>query len=142
MPYERFYQRCLPLIERYRDRVSFLGLVEDDQELADFYSACDVVVLPSMSECFGLVQVEAMLCGTPMIATDIPGAREPVRVTGMGAVVPPRDTLALAKAIASTVERAPALVRPREEIAAIFDMEKTVDQYEALLADAAQRHRV
>ena len=65
IPYENFYQQSLPLIERWRDRVHFLGLIEDQHDLADFYAACDVLVLPSSTECFGLVQVEAMLSGTP-----------------------------------------------------------------------------
>jgi glycosyltransferase involved in cell wall biosynthesis len=140
MPYERFYQRSLPLIERNQERVHFLGLIEDAQELADFYAACDVLVLPSRSECFGLVQVEAMLCGTPVVVSDIPGAREPVRVSGMGRVVRERDTLALAQAIADVVCNREKYVKPRQEIAEIFNFERTVDAYEALLNDAAQRH--
>lgn len=139
MPYENFYQRSLPLIERYADRVSFLGLIEDPHELADFYAALDVLVLPSSTECFGLVQVESMLSGTPVIATDITGAREPVRVSGMGMIVPPRDTLALAKAIAEVATNREKYVRPRKEIEAIFDFDKTLEGYERLLADAAER---
>jgi glycosyltransferase involved in cell wall biosynthesis len=139
MPYERFYQKTLPLIERNQQRLHFLGLIEDAQELADFYAACDVLVLPSRTECFGLVQVEAMLCGTPVVVSDIPGAREPVRVSGMGRVVRERDTLALAQAIAEVVCNREKFVKPREEIAAVFDFERTVDSYEALLADAAKR---
>lgn len=130
MPYERFYERSLPLIQRYEDRAHFLGLIEHPQDLADFYAGCDVLVLPSSSECFGLVQVESMLCGTPVVSTNIPGAREPVRVTGMGEVVPQRDTLALAKGIAKVVRHRTRYVRPRAEIEAIFDLSRTVDEYE------------
>jgi glycosyltransferase involved in cell wall biosynthesis len=139
MPYEKFYQRSLPLIQRYEDRVKFLGLIEDPHDLADFYAACDVLVLPSSTECFGLVQVESMLSGTPVIATDITGAREPVRVTGMGEIVPPRDTLALAKAIARVASKREQYVKPREEIERIFNFSKTLQGYEHLLADAAHR---
>jgi glycosyltransferase involved in cell wall biosynthesis len=141
MPYERFYQRSLPLIERNQERVHFLGLIEDAQELADFYAACDVLVLPSRTECFGLVQVESMLCGTPVVVSDIPGAREPVRVSGMGRVVRERDTLALAQAIADVVGNREKYVKPRSEIAEIFSFERTVNTYEALLHGAAQRHK-
>lgn len=137
MPYEDFYERTLPLIEPYRERAHFLGLIESQQDLANFYAACDVLVLPSSSECFGLVQVESMLCGTPVISTDIPGAREPVRVSGMGEVVRQRDALALAQAIARVVHNRAGYVRPRAEVSAIFNFERTIDGYESVLRDAA-----
>ena len=138
MPYERFYQRALPVIEQYQDRVHFLGLIENPQDLADFYAGCDVIVLPSSSECFGLVQVEAMLCGTPVVATDIPGAREPVRVSGMGEIVPPRDTLALAHAIGRVITNRERYQRTRADIAAIFDFDTTIRGYEAAFVRASQ----
>ena len=58
------------------------------QDLADFYAAIDVLVLPSTNwtETFGMVQPEAMLCGTPCIASNLPGVREPIRRTGMGLI--------------------------------------------------------
>jgi len=82
-----------------------------------------------------------MLCGTPVVATDIPGAREPVRVTGMGEIVRPRDTLALAKAIARVVQERQHYVKPREEIERLFSFERTIRGYEEILAGAARRRR-
>ncbi|HEY8491832.1 MAG TPA: glycosyltransferase family 4 protein [Dehalococcoidia bacterium] len=138
MPYEKFYQRHVRLVERFRDRAHFLGLIEDDHELADFYSACDVLALPSDTDNFPLVQVEAMLSGTPVVVTDIPGAREAVRVSGMGEVVRPRDTLALARTLARVIQRRDEYVKPRERIMEIFNVQRTIDGYEALLRDAAE----
>ena len=43
-----------------------------------------LVTSVNSTESFGLVQVEAMLCGTPVVASDLPGVRQPVRMTGMG----------------------------------------------------------
>lgn len=139
MPYEDFYERSLPLIEPFRERAHFLGLIDSQQDLADFYAACDVLVLPSATECFGLVQVESMLCGTPVVSTDIPGAREPVRVSGMGEVVRQRDALALAQAVARVITNRPSYLRTRAEIEAIFNFDRTIDTYEAVLRDAAAR---
>ena len=73
--YENFYQECLPLVEKQRDRISFLGLLLDGQKIANFYSMCDLFALPSRTDMMALTQVEAMLCGTPVVASDIPGAR-------------------------------------------------------------------
>ncbi len=82
-------------------RVHFLGPVEDDQ-LVDYYRAADLFVLPSThkTEAFGLVQVEAMACGVPVISTDLPTSVPWVNQDGVtGLVVPPGDADALAAAI-------------------------------------------
>ena len=133
LPYERFFERCRPLIDAQREFVRFAGLLEDPGELAAFYALADVLVLPSESECFGLVQVEAMLCGTPVVATDIPGARVPVRTTGMGVLVAPRDAAALAEGIATVLREPARFIRPRAEIEAFYSVAATVDRVEALL---------
>jgi glycosyltransferase involved in cell wall biosynthesis len=117
--------------------VTFLGLIRDRQKLADFYRMCDVFVLPSRSDCFPSTQIEAMFCGTPVVCTDIPGAREAVKATGMGIIVPSRDERALAEGIVRMLGGASSYRKTREEVASVFDLERTVDQYEALLAELA-----
>lgn len=104
------------------------------QELADFYAACSVLALPSTNwtETFGMVQVEAMLCGTPVIATGLPGVREPVGRTGMGRIVPAGDADALAAAILDVVAHRERYVRPADEIRRRYSLDATVDAYEAL----------
>jgi glycosyltransferase involved in cell wall biosynthesis len=139
IPYENYYQRNVKLVDRYRDRVHMLGMIEDDYELADFYSACDVLALPSATDNFPLVQVESMLSGTPVVASDIPGAREAVRVSGMGEIVRPRDSLALAKGLAQVLKDRERYVKPREEVLKVFSFERTMRGYEALYLDAAER---
>jgi glycosyltransferase involved in cell wall biosynthesis len=140
IPYEKYYQRNIRLIERHADRVHFLGLIEDDHELADFYAGLDVLAVPSDTDNFPLVQVESMLCGTPVVVTDIPGAREAVRVSGMGEVVRPRDSLALATALARLLADRSRYVKPRPEIRERFSFQRTMDGYEALFRDAAHAH--
>ena len=137
--YERFYERCRPLLEAHRDRVTFTGLIRDRVRLASFYALCDVFALPSRTDCFGLVQLEAMRCGTPVVATDIPGAREPVGTTGMGLLVRPRDTAALADGLARVLadrERY-AAARPRVEEA--YNASASIDRYEQILAEVVGR---
>ncbi|MDQ3701976.1 MAG: glycosyltransferase family 4 protein, partial [Chloroflexota bacterium] len=83
------------------ERVHFAGRVADD-DLPRYYAAADLVVLPSVTrgEAFGVVLLEAMASGTPVVASDLPGVRAVVQATGGGLLVPPRDTAALAAAIA------------------------------------------
>ncbi len=97
---ERYLATITPLIEKYHDSICFLGTVPYEY-LGSFYAMLDVLVLASINatEAFGIVQVEAMLCGVPVVATDLPGVRVPIQKTGMGEIVPPKDAEQLAKAI-------------------------------------------
>jgi glycosyltransferase involved in cell wall biosynthesis len=82
-------------------RVRFLGSVAD-QELAALYRACHVFVLPSVTrqEAFGVVQLEAMAAGKPVVSTDVgTGVGWVNRHGETGYVVPPRDPVALREAL-------------------------------------------
>lgn len=139
--YENFYGRCMPLIEPHRDAVTFVGLLRDRQRLADFYAMCDVFALPSRTDMFGAVQVEAMLSGTPVVASDIPGAREPVSRTGMGELVEPKDPTALANGLLRVLSDMPRYVRSRSEIEAAYDPKVSIAAYEALMAGLVATER-
>ena len=112
---EAYAQRLEPLLRQHAERWDFLGVLAAD-ELAAFYPNCDLVVLPSLNstESFGLVQVEAMLCGTPSIASNLPGVRQPVLQTGMGRVVPIGDADGLAEAIVEVLRDRDTYVRPKQ----------------------------
>ncbi len=132
---EKYWQRLQPLLRQAGDRWRFLGVL-DPAQMATFYTACDVTVLPSINstESFGLVQVESMLCGTPVVASDLPGVRVPVQTTGMGRIVPPRNAEALAEAVVDVIRRRAEYVRSREEIEQFFSLQTTVERYEELFA--------
>lgn len=131
--YEDFYQRSRHLL-REPEAVTFLGLQRDPARLAQFYSFCDAVTLPSRSDCFPSVQIEALLSGTPVIVSDIPGAREPVQLTGMGLLVPPEDPHELAAGIVRVLTAPERFRRSPAEIRATFDSERAIADYERLLA--------
>ena len=88
------------MIEKLGDRWLFTGVVSEIEK-AIFFHLCDVLVLPSINstESFGMVQIEAMTCGTPVVATNLPGVRQPVQSTGMGQIVPQRNSRALAEGV-------------------------------------------
>ena len=79
------------------DEVTFHGL-KPRAEVAKYMRQCDFFVLPSLFETFGVVLVEALATGKPVIATDIGGPNEIV-TEQVGLLVPPRDAAALAAAI-------------------------------------------
>lgn len=117
--------------ERYRRRT-----VSRD-ELPAFYAAADIFTLPSVSESFGLVYVEAMACGTPVVAPDDPVRREVVGEGGLltDVTLADRYARALREAMARDWRR-----RPRRQ-AERFSFHTTVQRYGRLFRRLASRDR-
>lgn len=82
-----------------RKRLTVLGNVPHDR-LPDYFASADVFISPATGqESFGMVLVEAMAAGVPVVCTDIPGYREVVRPDAEGLLVPPGNAIALAVAV-------------------------------------------
>jgi len=130
-----YRQRLAPAVAGVGDRWRALGLLDPVLEMPAFYGAVDCLVVPSLNstESFGLVQGEAMLCGTPVVVSDLPGVREPVRWTGMGEVVPVADPPALADAVSRVLDDPARYRKSREEVARHFGLDACLDRYEELL---------
>jgi glycosyltransferase involved in cell wall biosynthesis/SAM-dependent methyltransferase len=139
--YEDFYQRCLPQIEAQREHITFLGLLREPRQMANFYHMLDIFVLPSRTDMMALVQIEAMLSGTPVVASDIPGARVVVQETGYGQLAPARDDKALADTLIDAYQRRGELKPSRNRVREVFNTGTTLDQYESILARVLQRRR-
>lgn len=120
------------------DRVHFQGDV-DQRTLAALYHACDVFVLPSVTraEAFGMVQLEAMACGKPVISTLLPSGVPWVnRHEETGLIVEPGDDVALQsamKVLLSNPELRKTMGdRGRARVASEFTIERMVSQTTAM----------
>src|SRR5581483_8301290 len=90
--------RRLARVLAIQPRTVFTGLLRGRDRLEALADA-DVVVYPSQDEIFGLVPLEALLCGTPVVVADDSGCGEVIRATGGGPVVGVGDAGALADAV-------------------------------------------
>ncbi|MGQ9904841.1 MAG: glycosyltransferase family 4 protein [Anaerolineae bacterium] len=135
---EDYARRLQPEFDALGPLWTFTGSLHG-AELAALYANCDVTVLPSLNstESFGLVQVESMLCGTPSICSDLPGVRVPVQTTGMGRVVPVGDDAALAEAIIEVAGNPDRYRKPREAIEHLYNIGRSVREYERLYHELA-----
>jgi glycosyltransferase involved in cell wall biosynthesis len=133
---EAYARKLAPLLTALGDRWTFLGVLPPDG-MAAFFKSCDLTVLPSINstETFGLVQIESMICGTPVVASGLPGVREPVRLTGMGLTVPPRDPARLAEAVLEVLADRRKYVKPAGKISEMFSPDATALQYESLFRE-------
>ncbi len=127
------------------DRVTFLP-PQSREQLVNVYRAADLVAVPSYSESFGLVAVEAQACGTPVVAAAVGGLPVAVRDGVSGTLVPTHDVDDWAAAIADLVERGPdTMSRAAVEHAATFSWAHTVDallaSYGRAMRDYAARHQ-
>lgn len=102
------------------DRVSFVGYVQDEP-LAALYRCAQALAVPSLYEPFGIVALESMACGRPVVASDVGGLREIVLEGQTGLRVPPGNATALARALTgllvdeATADRMGAAGRQRAE---------------------------
>ena len=132
---EKLYQNKVnKLSQKYKNNVFWMGKLSEER-LSTFFKSIDVLVLPSINstEAFGMTQVEAMLCGIPVVASDLPGVRVPVKITGMGKIVPIKEPQKIAEAIVEILENKKSFVKPRKKIKEIFSLQKTIESYEKIL---------
>lgn len=123
------------------DRLTLTGRV-DSAELLALYRRAELVVVPSRYEGFGLPAVEAMSCGTPVVATRAGALTEVMERTGGGLLAPRDDPDALAAAIATLMadpERRAALARTgRERVVEAYSWPQiartTADAYREVIA--------
>ncbi len=131
-----YYEKIVQVLKKYKIKNIFLGN-STSKQLGAFYKSIDVLVLPSINqtEAFGMVQAEAMIAGTPVVASNLPGVRMPIRVTKMGLIIESKNSEQISKAIAIILENRDkfsnnALVNKAQKI---FDIKKVYRFYDQLL---------
>ncbi len=134
---ESYFERLRPEIEKYEasGHWKFLGEL-DPEMMARYFPNLDALTVPSLNatEAFGLVQIEAMMTGTPCVTSSLPGVRQPVVIHQMGEIFPIGDSEMLAKKMISVLGKGK---RPFENTTDFsrYQPEKVVEAYEALFEE-------
>lgn len=122
------YPKLKKFIEKnHISNVEFIGKIREEK-MEGFYSSLDVLVLPSINslEAFGMVQIEAMFCGTPVVASDLPGVRTIVQNTGMGEIAKSNNAEELAYKIELILDHKELYQKSRKKIEEIYGMETVI----------------
>jgi D-inositol-3-phosphate glycosyltransferase len=103
-------------------RITFQGTVKQDI-LPYFYSAADVCVLPSYYESFGLVPLESLACGTPVVATDVGDLKHIIRPGKAGYVIPDNSPENIAGAVTKILDG------PVRDMASALEVRDTISRF-------------
>jgi len=132
-----YYNKVVKLLKKYKINHLFFGNLSSSQ-LSSFYKSIDILILPSINqtEAFGMVQAEAMLSGTPVIASNLPGVRMPIKLTKMGKIVEPKNSEQIKLAILEILKNKNKytninLIKNAQNI---FDIKKVYKFYDSLVA--------
>ena len=137
---ETDWQKTLQAANASDGRIRYHGVLHGT-DLQAFYGGLDLMVLPSTDrqESFGLVQVEAMLQGVPVVASDLAGMREPVRQTGMGLLSKPGDADDLRVCMAKVLTEGPPERADLARLRALFGVDTACAPYFELADEIAAR---
>jgi glycosyltransferase involved in cell wall biosynthesis len=127
---EKYLNQLKPDLGKLKKDVILLGKINSDQ-ITTFYKKIDLLVVASVNstEAFGLVQIEAMINGCPVVATDLPGVRIPIRLTGMGEIAKVADKEDLYLKIKTVLNNRQSYKKNKSTILRIFDLNETIEKY-------------
>ncbi len=127
------------------DAVIFAGFVPDE-ELVEHYNLCDLFAMPSQAEGFGIVYLEALACGKPVLAGNKDGSRDALADGEIGLLVDPEDTAEIATEIIRVLRREhshPVIFHPdllRRSVIELFNFEAFKHTVNELLGPFLGRH--
>jgi glycosyltransferase involved in cell wall biosynthesis len=123
MGYERFFEKNKQKYEKVKKHITVMGLL-DETEMISYYRSLDFIIVPSRSDCFNLVQAEAMKSGVPSLAANIPGLRFLVQETGFGMLFEKEDPLSIEKTVITAIRHRSMFSKKYTSVLKILDDEK------------------
>jgi len=137
---QRYFERLAPTIDALRadGHWHFLGTLTPKQ-MAAYYPNLDLLVVPSLNstESFGLVQIEAMMNCVPVVASNLPGVRQPATITGMGAIAAIGDADDLATKMLEVLDDPDRFAGDPPAVTRRFTPDNCAASYESLYDELA-----
>lgn len=127
-PKDEYVLKVLKLVEKHKDKIKYIGTVNYVEKMTFLKDAKALLVPIQWQEPFGLVMVEAMACGVPVIANDIGPVREIVKNKKTGFVVKNKKEMIKAIKNIKKIKRANC----RKHVEKKFDIKNMVDSYEKI----------
>jgi glycosyltransferase involved in cell wall biosynthesis len=141
---DKYAARLFPRINQYiaEGHWKWLGVV-GQADMSGFYQNLDVLTVPSLNstESFGLVQIEAMMNNVPVVASDLPGVRQPVKMSGMGEIFPIGDANGLAEQICKVLHDRSEYHVDHEWLVNHFSPDTVAAEYEKLFTKLIAAHQ-
>jgi len=132
---EDYFQQLTPLVNKYVENGTwkFVGSLSPE-EMSAYYPNLDLLVLPSLNstESFGLVQIEAMMNGIPVVASDLPGVRQPILRHEFGKIFQRGNPAALAGAVMEVLGKKIKGTNDPQELYAAYSPNSVAQAYENL----------
>jgi glycosyltransferase involved in cell wall biosynthesis len=127
------------LLDYYKNRVKKLNIEDNvkfhgfipDEKLTEYYNKCEVFILPSIDskqEGFGIVLIEALACGTPVVTTNIVGMADEIKKYNAGMVVEPKNSKLLAESIIKVLANSEKYTSNIKEIIKKFDIKTNTEK--------------
>lgn len=128
---EKKYQKLIINLIKKNKNILRIGEVDNPVKI---FNSIDCLVLPSNNplESFGMVAAEAIKSGCPVITSDIPGVRLPIKLSGMGELFESNNSDELSNKIALVCKNGKEFYREKAKNLELFDYKKTVNEYEKL----------
>lgn len=121
--YENFFRNKIDVYNQNKKYIRLLGLLREN-ELQIFYKIIDYIIVPSRTDCFNLVQAEAMLSKTPAISTNIPGLRHMINKTGYGLTFKNESPDDLANKIDAVIDKKTSIDKNYSFVLNVLNFEK------------------
>ena len=132
--YEKFFYKNLEKYEKIKNNLTLIGLL-NEKELSYFYQLIDFIIIPSRSDCFNLVQAEAMFFKKPSIVSNIPGASYLVKQTGFGLIFKKENYQDLAKKIIIAIKTKNKILKNFNKVLKILDNKENAKKNERFFAN-------